>query len=120
MGRGCSLAATKKHQEKRPLNAVSFPWRRRRDSNPRTRLPQSNDLANRPLQPLGYSSTNGDYRPIVPDFHLLSESYSKRKKHRTNDAFFLAEREGFEPSVPLACHDGFQDRYLQPLGHLSV
>ena len=28
-------------------------WRRVRDSNPRYRLPRTNDLANRPLQPLG-------------------------------------------------------------------
>lgn len=28
-------------------------WRRVGDSNSRTRSPQSNDLANRPLQPLG-------------------------------------------------------------------
>ncbi len=32
----------------------------------------------------------------------------------------MAEREGFEPSVPLTWHAGFQDRYLQPLGHLSM
>lgn len=31
-------------------------WRRRGDSNSRSRSPQTNDLANRPLQPLGYSS----------------------------------------------------------------
>lgn len=29
------------------------------------------------------------------------------------------EREGFEPSV-LYGHNGFQDRHLKPLGHLSV
>lgn len=31
-------------------------WRRRRDSNPRWNLRPTNDLANRPLQPLGYPS----------------------------------------------------------------
>lgn len=31
-------------------------WRREGDSNSRSRLPQTNDLANRPLQPLGYPS----------------------------------------------------------------
>ncbi|MDQ5982867.1 MAG: hypothetical protein QG549_865 [Patescibacteria group bacterium] len=31
-------------------------WRRRGDSNSRYRSPHTNDLANRPLQPLGYSS----------------------------------------------------------------
>ena len=33
-----------------------FYWRRRGDSNSRSRSPQTNDLANRPLQPLGYPS----------------------------------------------------------------
>ena len=33
-----------------------FSWRRMGDSNSRSRFPQTNDLANRPLQPLGYSS----------------------------------------------------------------
>ena len=33
-----------------------FVWRRERDSNPRGRLLPPNDLANRPLKPLGYLS----------------------------------------------------------------
>ena len=49
-----------------------------------------NGLANRPLQPLEYFSTG-----------------------------FLAERVGFEPTVPCGI-TGFQDRLLKPLGHLSV
>ena len=32
----------------------------------------------------------------------------------------LAEGEGFEPSDTFLPHAGFQDRYLQPLGHPSV
>ncbi len=39
-----------------PLQGKQFNWRRRRDSNPRWNLRPTNDLANRPLQPLGYSS----------------------------------------------------------------
>ena len=31
----------------------------------------------------------------------------------------MAERVGFEPTVPRRRHACFQDRYLQPLGHLS-
>ena len=31
----------------------------------------------------------------------------------------MAEREGFEPSVPLAEHDDLANRCLRPLGHLS-
>jgi hypothetical protein len=35
-----------------------FIWRRRRDSNPRGNLRPPNDLANHPLEPLGYLSRN--------------------------------------------------------------
>jgi hypothetical protein len=39
--------------------AQSLPlWRRERDSNPRASFRRPIDLANRPLQPLGYLSTN--------------------------------------------------------------
>ena len=31
----------------------------------------------------------------------------------------LAEREGFEPSVPSKGHNGFRDRPVRPLRHLS-
>jgi hypothetical protein len=42
-------------------------WRRRGDSNSRSRSPQTNDLANHPLKPLGYPSAHADgVRPIVP------------------------------------------------------
>ena len=59
--------------------------------NPRGDLRPPIDLANRPLQPLGYLSLSG---------------------------FDLAEGVGFEPTkLALA---GFQDRYLQPLGHPSI
>ncbi len=54
-------------------------------------LSNTNGLANRPLQPLEYFSKYG----------------------------FLAERVGFEPTVPCGI-TGFQDRLLKPLGHLSV
>ena len=36
----------------------------------------------------------------------------------TNLNIMLAERVGFEPTVPLGI-TGFQDRLLKPLGHLS-
>ena len=39
-----------------PFRTISESWRRRGDSNPRYRSLHTNDLANRPLQPLGYSS----------------------------------------------------------------
>ena len=50
-----------------------------------------NGLANRPLQPLEYFSRS---------------------------CAFLAERVGFEPTVPFRI-TGFQDQLLKPLGHLS-
>ena len=63
-------------------------WRRRRDSNPRWRLLPTNDLANRPLQPLGYSSALQSVITLT----------------------YLAEGEGFEPSVPLPAR-----RFSRPL-----
>ena len=39
-----------------PSNYSLNSWRRRGDSNSRYRSLRTNDLANRPLQPLGYSS----------------------------------------------------------------
>ena len=59
-------------RNKHRLKPVLISWRRRRDSNPRTRLPQSNDLANRPLKPLGYPSPVST-RVIVAENHLLRE-----------------------------------------------
>ena len=41
-----------------PNGSDSSTWRRRGDSNSRYRSPRTNDLANRPLQPLGYSSVH--------------------------------------------------------------
>ena len=70
-------------------------WRRRRDSNPRTGLIQPNPLAGDPLEPLEYFSIL-----VIIQFNM-------------------AERVGFEPTVPLSI-TGFQDQLLKPLGHLSV
>ena len=54
---------------------------------------QPNPLAGDPLEPLEYFSKHSNY-------------------------FILAERVGFEPTVPLSI-TGFQDQLLKPLGHLS-
>ena len=32
----------------------------------------------------------------------------------------VAEREGFEPSVPVSQYDGLANRWFKPLTHLSV
>ena len=53
---------------------------------------QPNPLAGDPLEPLEYFS---------------------------KFSHFLAERVGFEPTVPLSI-TGFQDQLLKPLGHLSI
>ncbi len=49
---------------------------------------------------------------------------TKEKAARLDDnfkkSFFLAEREGFEPSVPIARHNCFRDSPVQPLLHLST
>jgi hypothetical protein len=47
----------KRKNRKVLLPALSF-WRRGRDSNPRWNFRPTNDLANRPLQPLGYLSSD--------------------------------------------------------------
>ncbi len=59
-----------------------FSWRRRGDSNSRFRSPQTNDLANRPLQPLGYSSVpqycNTEQGPNLdsrPDFYYTGSMH---------------------------------------------
>ncbi len=57
-------------QEKRCPNGHPFSWRRRGDSNSRSRFPRTNDLANRPLQPLGYSSVCSRLR-LTRNFHAL-------------------------------------------------
>ena len=61
-------------------------------------LANPNDLANRPLQPLEYFSSH------IISFPAL---------------FYMAERVGFEPTVPFGI-TGFQDQLLKPLGHLSL
>ena len=62
---------------------------------PSHRLTQPNPLAGDPLEPLEYFSKHSVY------------------------FLFLAERVGFEPTVPLSI-TGFQDQLLKPLGHLSM
>ena len=60
-----------------------------------------NGLANRPLQPLEY-------------FSRLNNSHND-----ISDIDSVAERVGFEPTVPFGI-TGFQDQLLKPLGHLSL
>ena len=51
-----SLDLTLAKMKRRPQGSSFSFWRRRGDSNSRYRSLHTNDLANRPLQPLGYSS----------------------------------------------------------------
>ncbi len=108
-----------------------FTWRRERDSNPRGNSRPPNDLANRPLQPLGYlslavglcyfsrfttvlpvyfyklaSRPNGSIPFQQMDFHvvivLCKVVLKKQKRPAYADLFdSLAEGVGFEPTVPL-------------------
>ncbi len=80
-------------------------WRRRRDLNPRASYP-TYTLSRGASSPLEYFS-KGDYYKIFV------------QRYASNDLFFLAERVGFEPTVPFGI-TGFQDQLLKPLGHLST
>ena len=89
-------------------NCVSFlTWSGRRDSNPR-QLPWQGSalpLSHSRIWCLGAESNHrhGDFQsPALP----------------TELSGHLAERVGFEPTVPLSI-TGFQDQLLKPLGHLS-
>lgn len=55
------------------VTQVILVWRRERDSNPRWDSRPTNDLANRPLQPLGYLSVLG--------FLLTGVNYSRSRDH---------------------------------------
>lgn len=57
--------------------------------------------------------------------HKFEKSYHQSKLKQISKVFFrprrfkAAEREGFEPSVTRKSHNGFRDRPIQPLWHLS-
>ena len=53
--------STLNHSVTSPEHKLKAKWRRGRDSNPREDLRPPNDLANRPLEPLGYLSVLPDY-----------------------------------------------------------
>ena len=77
-------------------------WRRKRDLNPRAGFP-TYSLSRGAPSPLGY----------------FCKTYSKTKTlYQCVVALSMAERVGFEPTVPLGI-TGFQDQLLKPLGHLS-
>jgi hypothetical protein len=57
---------------------------------------------------LGHSSVTSQHLPTMP------ESRSTRR-----DSACGAEREGFEPSTSLTTRNGFRDRRIRPLCHLS-
>ena len=74
--------------------SISDTWRGRRDLNPRAGFIQPTPLAGEPLRPLGY------FRRSMVFYKIGGESGI-----RTHGDLRLA---------------GFQDRFLQPLGHLSM
>ena len=76
--------------------AKTFPvtWRRRRDLNPRAGFSQPTPLAGEPLRPLGYFCKSNVKLKVGGESGI-----------RTHGRLHVA---------------GFQDRFLQPLGHLSM
>ena len=56
-------------------------------------------------------------------YHRTSQSFEKQRTDRTCDRIstfeLMAERVGFEPTVPVAQYTAFRERHLQPLRHLS-
>ena len=82
-----------KPKEKVPRKILDTFWRRRRDSNSRAGCPT-------------YALSRGASSPLEY-FSMI-----------TNQNIKMAERVGFEPTVPCGI-TGFQDQLLKPLGHLS-
>jgi hypothetical protein len=81
-------------------------WRRERDSNPRGGLLPPIDLANRPLQPLGYLSRFEVvlYRELLHGGRRKAKVlvFGRRERSVLILPFtFMAEGVGFEPTVPL-------------------
>jgi hypothetical protein len=81
-------------------------WRRGRDSNPRWNSRPTNDLANRPLQPLGYLSTRSRLTHCTTFFIYWRAWNAWRKGWDSNPRYRFR-------------HACFQDKFLKPLGHPS-
>ena len=77
--------------------ALAASWRRRRDLNPRAGFSQPTPLAGEPLRPLGYF--------CIYMIQNNQETIGGESGIRTHGRLRVA---------------GFQDRFLQPLGHLSI
>jgi hypothetical protein len=97
-------------------------WRRGRDSNPGWSYPH-NCLAGSCLQPLGHLSCllirwMMDVRSLRSLGRRTHASMLFHPSSLILRRCIMAEREGFEP--PELSLNGFQDRRLKPLGHLSV
>ena len=95
---------------KKPLHlqGLQVSWRRRRDSNPRTRGYRINGFRDRRIQPLCHPSAWGV--GLVP---LICET-------RRSALLFLAERWGFEPQIRFWRIHDFQSCTFGQLGHLSA
>ena len=74
--------------------SLAASWRRRRDLNPRGGFIHPTPLAGEPLRPLGYFCKSYEIKKCGGESGI-----------RTNGHLRVA---------------GFQDRFLQPLGHLSI
>jgi hypothetical protein len=67
---------------------------------------------------LGTQSPNASVRILLGQ-NTLGLKPPTNKEDRKNRSTLLAEREGFEPSVPSERHNCFRDSPVQPLLHLS-
>ena len=83
-----------KSYRKRSIQAFPVTWRGRRDLNPRAGFIQPTPLAGEPLRPLGYFCKSN-----------MKLKGGGESGIRTHGRLHVA---------------GFQDRFLQPLGHLSI
>ena len=89
-GRSLLILPSFMQHEKETANAISFSWRRRRDSPGGTGAGrrQPGELKNHSLD--GFFPATGGSFPSHPSFF-----YAARKRDRKCDLFFLAEKEGF-------------------------
>ena len=90
-GRSLLILPSIMQHEKETANAISFSWRRRRDSPGGTGAGrrQPGELKNHSLD--GFFPATGGPFPSHPSFF-----YAARKRDRKCDLFFVAEKEGFE------------------------
>ena len=74
----------------------------------------------RGLRPYTISSRARSATPAPLRGHAAWEQIAARGRRSRPHQAVMAERVGFEPTVEVAPYNGFRDRRLRPLSHLSV